>query len=582
MFGTHRRSPRLAQWDGRRRSSRSDAVDWRTLARRGVLLRLTVVAAACAALWSIVLGDGPPFPYRHGQSPPRDVRSRVAFDVVDEPETAQARDEAEHHAASPGEAAKPTIVHTYPAGQILARRDEPITPAKLAVLRAEHEAYVRALPGSWLLGRQVSLFLIVGFLGLTEAGYSARFHPSLAGRFPAVLGVSVLVVATVALAVRLQPDPWHFEVIPLALTAMVLTIAYNPPFALFLSVCLSILVALAQGTDLTPLVVYLGGLGAAVLALRQVRTRTRPVEVGVLAGVGFAVMTAAVEVLTGQTTRFVLVDASRNLVGGVLAGCILTGCLPLVERAFGVVTDVSLLELADSSHPLLQELIRRAPGTYTHSMTVATLAEAAAEAVGANPLLTRVGCYYHDVGKMLKPHYFVENQSGANAHDQLGPTLSTLIIIGHVKDGVALAEQYGLPRPIVDFVRQHHGTTLVEYFFREAVRLHGGGDAAADGLEPAFRYPGPKPQTREACILMMADAAESASRALQVPTPSALKKLVHDLSMRRLLDGQFDDSGLTLSELRTIEDAICKSLIAVYHARVRYPEADAEPVAKTA
>jgi putative nucleotidyltransferase with HDIG domain len=204
-------------------------------------------------------------------------------------------------------------------------------------------------------------------------------------------------------------------------------------------------------------------------------------------------------------------------------------------------------------------------------MTVATLAEGAAEAVGANPLLTRVGCYYHDIGKMLKPHYFIENQSGSNAHDQLGPALSTLVIIGHVKDGVALAEQYGLPRPVVDFVRQHHGTTLVEYFYREALRLHAG-EAVPEGLEATFRYPGPKPQTKEGCILMLADAVESASRALATPTPTALRKLVHELATKRLLDGQFDDSGLTLSELKLIEDAIGKGLIAVYHARVRYAD----------
>jgi putative nucleotidyltransferase with HDIG domain len=355
---------------------------------------------------------------------------------------------------------------------------------------------------------------------------------------------------------------------------MVLTIAYNPPFALFMSVCLAILLALSQGTDLVPLLVQLGGLGTAVLAIRQVRTRTRPVEVGVTAGAAFAVMTVAAEVLAGQTARLVAIDATRNFLAAVFAGCVLTGCLHLVERAFGVVTDVTLLELADSSHPLLQELIRRAPGTYTHSMTVATLAEAAAEAVGANHLLTRVGCYYHDIGKMLKPHYFVENQSGANAHDGLGPALSTLIIIGHVKDGVALAEQYRLPRPVVDLVRQHHGTTLVEYFYREAVRQ--GGDGSADGLEPTFRYPGPKPQTREACILMLADAAEGAGRALAVPTPTALRKLVHDLTMRRLLDGQFDESGLTLSDLKRIEEAIGKGLIAVYHARIRYADEPAK------
>ena len=148
----------------------------------------------------------------------------------------------------------------------------------------------------------------------------------------------------------------------------------------------------------------------------------------------------------------------------------LTGLLPIVERCFGIVTDISLLELADGSHPLMQELVRRAPGTYTHSMTVATLAEASAEAIGANPLLVRVGSYFHDIGKMMKPHYFIENQTGENRHDALEPALSTLVIIGHVKDGVALAQQYHLPRPIVDFVAQHHGTTLIEYFYREAMR----------------------------------------------------------------------------------------------------------------
>src|SRR4029079_9538396 len=161
----------------------------------------------------------------------------------------------------------------------------------------------------------------------------------------------------------------------------------------------------------------------------------------------------------------------RNFVWGSLAGFLLTGVLPIVERSFGIVTDIRLLELADGSHPLLQELVKRAPGTYTHSITVATLAEPAAEAIGANPLLVRVGSYFHDIGKMLKPNYFVENQSGENRHDLLEPALSTLVIIGHVKDGLALAEEYRLPSPIVDFIAQHHGTTLVEYFYREALKL---------------------------------------------------------------------------------------------------------------
>src|SRR5262249_17069249 len=208
----------------------------------------------------------------------------------------------------------------------------------------------------------------------------------------------------------------------------------------------------------------------------------------------------------------------------------------VVARCFSSIPAISLLVLADGSPPLLQELLCRAPGTYTHSMTVATLAEPAAEAIGANPLLARVGSYFHDIGKMLKPHYFIENQTGENRHDALEPALSTLIIIGHVKDGVALADQYRLPRPIVDFIpQQHQGPAGVESSSRGARRqqesqAHAprGAEGQPHPLEPPFRYPGPKPQTRENGIVMLADAVESSSRALAVPTPGSLRKLVHD------------------------------------------------------
>jgi putative nucleotidyltransferase with HDIG domain len=291
-------------------------------------------------------------------------------------------------------------------------------------------------------------------------------------------------------------------------------------------------------------------------------------------------MTVGTGLLAGQTWLFVMFDAFRALVWGTLAGFLVSGCLPLVERCFGIVTDITLLELADGSHPLQQELIRRAPGTYTHSMTVATLAEPAAEAIGADPLLTRVGAYFHDVGKMLKPDYFIENQSGENRHEGLEPALSTLVIIGHVKDGVALAEEYRLPRPIIDFIQQHHGTTLVEYFYREALRLQEAHGFGSVELEPAFRYPGPRPRNRENGIVMLADAVESSSRALGDPTPNSLRKLVHDLLMKRLLDGQFDESGLTLTELRVVEETLSKGLIALYHSRIRYPEARERPLSR--
>jgi putative nucleotidyltransferase with HDIG domain len=386
-------------------------------------------------------------------------------------------------------------------------------------------------------------------------------------------------VLTLALGLLLSQTPWYAVLVPLTVTAMILSIAYNPQFALLMSLSLTLAMIVTLGGRFNDLLVALAGQAMAVMVLRNVSTRTRLVQVGGLAGLSYLAMTVATELYQGQMWPMIVFDGCRGLAWGLLAGFLVTGLLPVVERCFTIVTDVRLLELADGSHPLMQELVRRAPGTYTHSMTVATLAEPAAEAIGANPLLARVGSYFHDIGKMLKPHYFIENQAGENRHDQLEPAMSTLIIICHVKDGAALAEQYGLPVPIVEFIQQHHGTTLVEYFYREALRMQtaqGNAPNVADGqpnpLEPTFRYPGPKPQTRENGIVMLADAVESSSRALSQPTPGSLRKLVHDLLMKRLLDGQFEESGLTLTELHVIEESLCKGLIALYHSRIKYPE----------
>ncbi|MDC0935776.1 HDIG domain-containing protein, partial [Pirellulales bacterium] len=202
------------------------------------------------------------------------------------------------------------------------------------------------------------------------------------------------------------------------------------------------------------------------------------------------------------------------------------------------------------------------------------LAESAAEAIGARGLLVRVGAYFHDIGKMLKPGYFIENQGqGDNRHDALVPAMSTLVIIAHVKDGADLGRQNRLPEAIIDFIQQHHGTTLVEYFYRQASEKKEREDPNGGEVdESSFRYPGPKPQTREAGVLMLSDAVESASRVLKEPTPSRIENLVEELTMKRLLDGQFDESGLTLEEVRKIGESLVKSLTAVYHGRVKYPD----------
>jgi cyclic-di-AMP phosphodiesterase PgpH len=585
MFNTTRKFSRLGQWDGRRRSSRSEDPVLSRVWQPSVLLRLTTVLLTMIVVTLLPYWWGPPQPHRLGQICATDLRVRAYFEVINHPETEQAREQAVQRlpsemgtdpaAREDARQAVPSVVERYPVGVLLVRRGQPITLEQLMLLHEEHRAYQRSLARSDHTRRGVALFLVITLLAGVVVLYVTRFQQVLAQSLSKIAGICLLVVATMALVLILSTPPWHAVLIPLTLAAMMLTIVYNPQFALLLSFSLALAATVALGTDLEHLLIQMAGLSSAILLLRSVRTRTRLVQVGLGAGLAYLAMTVATGLLTDQTVVWIAREASRNFAWGSLAGFILTGILPLVERCFGIITDVSLLELGDGSHPLLQELVRRAPGTYTHSMTVATLAEAAAETIGANPLLTRVGSYFHDVGKMLKPEYFIENQAGENRHDALEPALSTLVIIGHIKDGLALARQYGLPRPIVAFIEEHHGTTLVEYFYREAIRLQEENGQTSVELEASFRYPGPKPQSRETGIVMLADAVESSSRAMKDPAPNSLHKLVHDLLMKRLLDGQFEESGLTLTELHLIEESLSKSLIALCHARIKYP--DEEP-----
>jgi putative nucleotidyltransferase with HDIG domain len=563
MFGSLKRPPaRLGPWTDRQRPR---CGWWSRVVRHPLAPRLMAVLATAVVAAAIAFFAGPPIGFRVGETAPHDLRVRVRFEVVNFPQTELAREEF-------GKGNQSLVVEKYPAGFPIVKAGHPITDGQLELLRYENRAYRAALTRGDRVRRAAALLVVSLLLTFVMVLYVARFQRGLADNFIRVVGMCTLALVTLGIGVLLSRSPWFALLIPMTLTAMVLTIVYNPPFALLMSFSLALMASLALGAGLGHFMVQMGALAPVVLLLRNVRSRTGLVKVAAGAGIACVLMTVATGVLGGQTPAFVAADAGRHLLWCLLAGFLLCGGLPAVERTFGVITDVSLVELANSAHPLLQELIRRAPGTYTHSMTVAALAESAAEAIGANVLLARVGSYFHDVGKMLKPHYFIENQTGPNAHDDLEPALSTLVIIGHVKDGVALAEQYRLPRPVADLIRQHHGTTLVEYFYREVLRLYEG--ASPPGLEASFRYPGPKPQSREAGILMLADAVESSSRALSGPTPASLIKLVHDLLMKRLLDGQFEESGLTLTELHRIEESLTKSLIALFHARIKYPDAD--------
>ena len=291
----------------------------------------------------------------------------------------------------------------------------------------------------------------------------------------------------------LASQTWNAELVPVAIAAMILAIAYNPNFALMITFCLSVLTCIALGTGLSHFLVIMGGTAAGVLASNDVRTRTKLIKVGATAALTYLLLTCAAGLWERQPIDMIRADGLWRAGWGLMAGFFLGGSLPFLENAFGIVTGISLLELGDITHPLLQELVRRAPGTYNHSITVGAIAEAAAERIGANALLVRIGAYFHDIGKMLKPHYFVENQIGSTSrHANLAPAMSTLIIIGHVKDGIDLGRQHHLPERIIDLIEQHHGTTLVEYFFHEANRRNGGNPDASTVPESAFRYPGPE------------------------------------------------------------------------------------------
>ena len=480
-------------------------------------------------------------------------------------------------------------------GDKLAAGGQPLDLQHIKLLQDEHRTLAENMTFSEIvshaladLGMFVALYILCGV-------YIYFHQPRILEDLRRFATLLALVVLTVGLCWVAARDAWRAEIVPLLLFGMTVAIAYERELALLLSAAVALVTALSLGHALPEFVILVAAVAAAILMLTRIRSRTKLTYVGFCAGVVAMLTTVGVGTLAGQTfgaTRLAVSlppaqeviaagSFASNLLWGaawygtcsLIAGLLMTALLPFIERLFDVQTDISLLELGDAAHPLLQELARRAPGTYNHSINVASLGEAAAEAIGANGLLVRVGAYFHDIGKMLKPGYFVENQGrDANRHASLLPAMSTLVIIAHVKDGADLARQHHLPQSIIDFIEQHHGTTLVEYFYRQATKRLESDPEGGEVDETNFRYPGPKPQTPEAAVLMLSDAVESASRTLADPAPSRIEGLVEDMAMKRLLDGQFDDCGLTLQQLHTIQESLVKSLTAVYHGRVKYTE----------
>lgn len=464
----------------------------------------------------------------------------------------------------------------------------PLGPVDLALLHAEHDAYLDAMSPSERLFHSLADLGMFAAVFLLCGAYLYFREPAIFADIPKVAALVGMFTGTVVIVHLVSRDDWRGELIPILLFTMVVSIAYRHELALMLSAAVALVCVFSIGQGLPELVVMVATSATASFFCGAIRSRTRLVYVG-LAASAIATPTAlGVQILSGEPMFVEWIEGGLSLnvallrnslwfgLSAILGAFAMAALLPFVESTFNIQTDMRLLELGVPSHPLLQSLILRAPGTYNHSINVASLAEEAAKQIGANSLLCRVGAYFHDIGKMCKPEYFVENQTDGNKHQSLNPQMSTLIILSHVKDGIELAREHRLPQRIIDFIEQHHGTTLVEYFFEAAKRqtIEAGGNAS-DVNQGNFRYPGPKPQSKETAVLMLADACESASRTLVDPAPARIEHLVREISRKKLYDGQFDECSLTLRELKLIENSLIKTINAMFHARVRYPEPSA-------
>ena len=504
-------------------------------------------------------------------------------------EYAEERTEAAREAAY--EERDPVEV-VYRPDQVLVQAGDSLQQADLSLIEGEHAAYRQQRSVHNTVLTHLGHFGLVLLIGAGLWSYIFAYNYRIVRNPMRGLALTVLLLGAQLMAAGLTQ--WRPEILyataifPTLMAAMILAIVYDQRFALAVAAFHTMLIMLSLALPVGFAIVLLTGVGVAIAMLREVRTRAKLVIVGLWSGVTMGIVTLLTSIasrnldIPGELQRILTEDTLYALLTGLGVGLVVQGVLPGIERVFKVTTAMTLKELNDASHPLLQRLAQEASGTYQHSLRIADIAEAAADSIGADGLLCRVGAMYHDIGKINKPMYFIENQGGGpNRHTKLSPAMSLLIIVGHVKDGVEMAREYGLPPVIRHFIESHHGTTLVEYFYHAARKQK---EAADEDIpsEFEFRYPGPKPQTREAAIMLLCDSIEAAARSLAEPTPIRLEQLVHTMANKRLMDGQFDECNLTLQELHRIEVAITKTLCAVYHGRIKYPERKApqpEPAA---
>lgn len=485
----------------------------------------------------------------------------------------QATEEARQNAASEVE----PVTRTIQQGERIVARGEVIDREDLAQLEA---LSVRRDANPW------TVFLGVGLIVAAEMGMAWYFLERFGRRIlrtnalvRVILAASLMILFTGLARLFIQLSFYPF-LTPLAGLSIIGTILLGPRLMFLMVVITSVNIGIIAGNDFFLTAALLLGSGFAIYTVVRVDSRMQLLKAGLFIAAVMSLLAFAVSLVGGGSLPISLWQGMLGLANGLLSLALAMVLLPLLESAFNILTPMKLLELSDPSRPLLQKLLRRAPGTFSHSMQVGVLAENAAERIGANALLAQIGAYYHDIGKLTHPGYFIENQiSQMNPHDALSPALSAKIIKRHVKDGIDLAREWDLPQEIVDIIAQHHGSTRIEYFYRKALEQTPEGGTVRDS---DFRYSGGLPKTKEAGIVMLADSVEATVKSISKPTPKRIEDVVVDTIKQKLDDGQFDECELTMREIHEVGEAIREALIGFLGPRIEYPEAPAKPNGKPA
>lgn len=465
-------------------------------------------------------------------------------------------------------------------GEMLVREGERITPRTLVGLR--HEAAAVRDGSIWMRTGGVFLLLVVFLRGLYLSGLTRRRGVRFALRDVVFVSVTILfvyllgrfslpVISELTKDVSLLDVQSLTPLFPAAVASLLVASILGLETAVLCGLAVSLVTAMLAEPRLEFFVLFSASSLVAARSALRLRKRSGLVRAGLYAGLTAAAVVIAIRLIgTDPLSTASLVEIMAGLMGGVLSGVVAAGLFPLVEALFGYTTDFKLQELAHLDQPVLKELLFQAPGSYHHSVVVANMAEAAAEEIGANPLLCKAAALYHDIGKVKKPLYFIENQTGENRHERLAPSMSALILISHVKDGVEIAAKAKLGRELEDMIAQHHGTSLISYFYEKAKQTEVSGREKINIDD--FRYPGPKPQTREAGLVMLADQAEAACKSLADPTPARIKGMVQKIVNRAFTDGQLSDCELTLRDLHAIAKCFIQVLTGLHHQRIAYPD----------